>query len=105
MVPLIAGSPAHVDTSGWNVYAVRSVVFTFSRGDELGHLNVGRGHVAIVGPNNLAGLIPLQEYLASRVRERNGAILADGRAAVRALLGSVKAQLVVRDGGRRERVA
>lgn len=72
-------------------------------GGELGLDNVGGGHIAVVGANDLTGGVPLQEDLAARVRKRNAAVLADGSVAVKRLVGGVDAQLVLGDalGGQR----
>ena len=52
--------------------------------DELRGAGRGRGHVAVVRSDGLAGFFPGEEDLAARVGERDRAVLRDGGGAVEA---------------------
>ena len=68
-------------------------------GSKLRCASRSRGHIAVVGADGLPRSIPVEEDLTSRVRQRHGAVLGDGRPAIRALILGVKARFLRLDIG------
>lgn len=66
---------------------------------EMGRASGGIGNVAVVGTNRLAGAVPGEEDLATRVTQRVGTVVRDGWVAVLSK-GCVDARLLVGDVGR-----
>lgn len=73
-------------------------------GGELGRLHVSSSNVAVIRADELAGRVPAEKDLTTRVRERDSTVLANSSLTVAGLVVGVNTQLVLGDVGRRQRI-